>query len=70
VHAHLEWGGCTAIYKREESWYIDYYVKGVHQRKKIGSSKDVADLALAQVKVKIAQAEYLGIYAEKKLTLR
>jgi hypothetical protein len=43
-------------------WYIDYYVKGVCRRKKIGSSKQVAELALAQVQVKIAKGEYLVQY--------
>jgi integrase len=59
-----------AIYKKGRQWYIDYYVKGVRKRKKIGPSKHVADLALAQVKVKIAKGEYLGIYEDKKLTFR
>lgn len=58
-----------AIYKKHGSWYIDYYVKGVRKRKKIGPSKHVADLALAQVKAKIARGEYLGIYDDKKITL-
>jgi integrase len=59
-----------AIYKKRGSWYIDYYMKGVRKRKKIGPSKHVADLALAQVKLKIAKGEYLGIYEEKKLTFQ
>jgi hypothetical protein len=42
-----------AIYKKHRSWYIDYYVKGVRKRKKIGPSKHVANLALAQVKAKM-----------------
>jgi integrase len=59
-----------ALYKKGRHWYIDYYVKGVRKRKKIGPSKQVADLALSQVKVKIAKGEYLGIYEDKKLTFR
>jgi integrase len=59
-----------AVYKKGRSWYIDYYVKGVRKRKKIGPSKQIAELALAQVQVKLAKGEYLGIYEEKKLTLR
>jgi hypothetical protein len=35
------------IFKKGRSWYIDYYVKGVWKRKKIGPSKHVAELALA-----------------------
>jgi integrase len=44
-------------------------IKGLRKRKKIGCSKRVADLALAQVQVKIAKGEYLGIYEDKKITL-
>jgi hypothetical protein len=38
-----------AVFKKGRSWYIDYYVKGVRKRKKIGPSKHVAELALTQV---------------------
>jgi integrase len=57
------------VYKKGRHWYIDYYVKGVRKRKKIGPSKQVAELALAQVEVKIAKGDYLGIYDDKKITL-
>jgi hypothetical protein len=58
------------VFKKGRHWYIDYYVKGARKRKKIGPSKQVAELALAQVAVKIAKGEHLGIYEEKKLTFR
>jgi integrase len=58
-----------AVFKKGRSWYIDYYLKGVRKRKKIGPSKHVAELALAQVQVKIAKGEYLGIYDDKRITL-
>jgi hypothetical protein len=58
-----------ATFKKGRFWYIDYYVKGVRKRKKIGPSKHVADLALAQVQVKIAKGEYLGLHEDKKITL-
>jgi integrase len=58
------------VFKKGRHWYIDYYVKGTRKRKKIGPSKQVAELALAQVEVKIAKGEYLSIYEEKKLTFR
>ena len=44
-------------------------MKGTRKRKKIGPSKQVAELALAQVEVKIAKGDYLGIYEDKKITL-
>jgi integrase len=58
-----------AVYKKGRHWYIDYYVKGVRKRKKIGPSKQVAELALKDVELKIARGEYLGIYEDKKITL-
>jgi integrase len=59
-----------AVFKKGRQWYIDYYVKGARKRKKIGPSKQVAELALKDVELKIAKGEYLGIYEEKKLTFR
>jgi integrase len=58
-----------AVFKKGRHWYIDYYVKGVRKRKKIGPSKQVAELALMDVELKIAEGEYLGIYGDKRITL-
>jgi hypothetical protein len=66
----LERRSRMGVFKKGCHWYIDYYVKGMRKRKKIGPSKQVAELALAQVEVKIAKGEYLGIYEEKKVTFR
>src|SRR5919202_7000672 len=59
-----------AVFKKGRHWYIDYYVKGQRKRKKIGPSKQVAELALKDVELKLARGEYLGIYEEKKCTFR
>ena len=59
-----------AVFKKGRYWYIDYYIKGVRKRKKIGPSKQLAELALKDVELKMAKGEYLGIYEEKKLTFR
>jgi len=59
-----------SVYKKGKNWYIDYYHQGRRIRKKIGPSKQVAELALKDVEVKIAKGEYLGIYEEKKITFR
>lgn len=58
------------VYKKGRQWYIDYYVRGTRKRKKIGPSKQVAELALKEVELKIAKGDYLGIYEERKLTFR
>jgi integrase len=55
------------VFKRNENFWIDYYNgDGRRHRKKIGSQKTLAQLALKDVRVKIAKGEYLGIYEEKK----
>ncbi|MCP4703441.1 MAG: site-specific integrase [candidate division Zixibacteria bacterium] len=46
------------IYKRGKVWYIDVRSKGRRIRKKIGSSKKIAMLALQDAEVKIARDEY------------
>ena len=46
------------VYKRNKSWYIDLYVKGRRVRKKIGTSKKIAELALQDAEVKAARDEY------------
>ena len=43
------------IYKRGKIWYIDVRSKGRRIRKKIGSSKKIAELALKDAEVKIAR---------------
>ncbi|MFH1701029.1 MAG: hypothetical protein ABIE07_10620, partial [Candidatus Zixiibacteriota bacterium] len=47
-----------AIYKRGKNWYIDTRFKGRRIRKRIGSSKRVAELALKDIEVQIAKDEF------------
>ena len=55
------------VLKRNGNYWIDYYDgDGRRHRKRIGPQKTVAQLALKDVRVKIAKGEYLGIYEEKK----
>ncbi|MCP4583675.1 MAG: tyrosine-type recombinase/integrase [candidate division Zixibacteria bacterium] len=46
------------IYKREKTWYIDVRAGGKRIRKRVGSSKKVAELALKDAEVKIARDEF------------
>jgi len=48
--------GC--IFKRGRIWYIDVRVKGHRVRKKVGSSKKIAELALNDAEAKIAREEF------------
>ncbi|MBI5374181.1 MAG: site-specific integrase [Candidatus Schekmanbacteria bacterium] len=56
-----------AIFKKGDNWYIDYYVKGKRKRKKVSSSKKLAEQVLMDVHVKIAKEEYLGVYSDRKI---
>jgi site-specific recombinase XerD len=56
-----------AIFQKGKNWYIDYYHKGRRRRKKIGTSKKLAETVLNDVQVKIVKKEFLGIVEEKKI---
>ncbi len=47
-----------SIYKRGKYWYLDLRVKGRRIRKKVGSSKKIAELALRDAEVKVARDEF------------
>lgn len=59
----------SRIYRREGKkgayWYLDYSVGGRRVRKRVGRSKKLADLALADVQVKLERGE-LGFQAKDK----
>jgi len=46
------------IYKRGKIWYLDIRVKGRRIRKKVGTSKRIAELALKDAEVKAAREEF------------
>jgi len=46
------------IYKRGQAWYIDIRVKGQRYRKKVGTSKKIAELALKDAEVKAVKDEF------------
>lgn len=48
--------GC--IYKREKIWYLDITVKGRRIRRRVGSSKKIAELALKDAEVSAARDEF------------
>lgn len=47
-----------SIYKRGRVWYLDVRVKGRRIRRKVGTSKKVAELALKDAEVQIAKERY------------
>ncbi len=46
------------IYKRGKIWYLDIRVKGRRIRRRVGTSKKVAELALKDAEVKVARHEF------------
>ncbi len=48
-------------YKRGDVWYIDFRANGRRIRKRVGRSKQVAELALKDAEVKVARKEF-GFY--------
>ncbi len=46
------------IYKRGKIWYLDIRVKGRRVRKRVGTSKKIAELALRDAEVKVAREEF------------
>jgi len=49
------------LFKRGKNWYIDVRNQGRRIRKRVGTSKEVAELALKDAEVKIAKQEF-GFY--------
>jgi len=46
------------VYKRGKNWYIDVRFKGCRIRRRVGTSKKIAELALKDAEVKIAKDEF------------
>ena len=46
------------IYKRENVWYLDVRIKGHRIRRRVGTSRKIAELALKDAEVKIARDEF------------
>jgi site-specific recombinase XerD len=48
----------TRIYQRGKNYYIDYAYQGRRMRKKVGTSRRVAELALNDIEIKIQRDEF------------
>ena len=58
------------VYKKNGNWFIDFYCGSKRIRRMIGPSKRLAETALKDAQIKVAKGEYLGIYEDKKITLK
>jgi len=58
------------VFKKGKNWWIDFYHQGKRFRRKVGPSKKVAEMALADVQVRIAKKEFLGIREPKRILFK
>ena len=56
-----------AIFKKGNSWYIDYYVNGRRKREKIGPNRHQAELVFQKRQVQIAEDKFFDIKRAKKV---
>lgn len=55
-----------SVRKRGTAYYLDFYTDGKRIRKRIGKDKRIAELALKDAEVKIAN-ERVGFYIKKDI---
>ena len=63
----LKGGVSVAIFRKDDHWYIDYYINGVRRREKIGSTREPAQTVLAKTKVAIAEGRFLEVFKQPRL---
>jgi integrase len=63
-------GAIMGVFKKGSSWWIDFYHQGKRIRRKVGPSKKVAEMALADVQVKKAKNDFLGVCEPKKILFK
>jgi integrase len=57
----------SKVYQRGHVWYVDYSFNGQRVRKKVGTSKKMAEAVLKDVEVKKIKGEFLGVTELKKV---
>lgn len=58
------------VFKKQGNWWIDFYHEGKRIRRKVGPSKKVAEMALADIQVKKSKNDFLGVCEPKKVIFR
>lgn len=56
-----------AVFKKNNEWWIDYYVNGQRRREKVGPTKTLAENALRKRKVEIAEGKFLDIKKRERI---
>ncbi|MDD2804973.1 MAG: site-specific integrase [Elusimicrobiales bacterium] len=57
-----------AIFKKQDTWWIDYYANGTRKREKIGTSHKLAQEVLAKRKVEIAEGKFFPERQKKTIS--
>jgi len=57
----------VGIFRKNDSWWIDYYANGRRYREKIGDSKTLAENVLRKRKLEIAENKFLDVKRDKKI---
>lgn len=63
-------GEAMGVFKKQGNWWIDFYHQGKRIRRKVGPSTKVAEMALADVQVKKAKNDFLGVCEPKKILFK
>jgi integrase len=63
-------GEAMGVFKKQGNWWIDFYHQGKRIRRKVAPSKKVAEMALADIEVKKAKQEFLGMCDPKKILFK
>lgn len=58
------------LFKKQGNWWIDFYHQGKRVRRKVGPSKKVAEMALADIQVKKSKNDFLGVCDPKRILFR
>ncbi len=59
-----------AIFKKNDNWYIDYYINGRRKRESIGPNKKQARTVLQKRKVEIAENKFLDVKKNEKILFK
>ncbi len=58
------------VFKKQGNWWIDFYHQGKRVRRKVGPSKKVAEMALADIQVKKSKNDFLGVCDPKRILFK
>jgi integrase len=63
-------GEKMGVFRRQGNWWIDFYHQGKRVRRKVGPSKRVAEMALADIQVKKSKNDFLGVCDPERILFK